>query len=45
MSAGVSVVRVPLVADIDIAARSGYFMQVSLVVISLLLKEFFDKSE
>lgn len=29
MSAGVSVVRVPLAADIDIAARADFFMQVS----------------
>ena len=45
MSAEVSVVRVPLTADIDIAARSGYFLQVSLIVISLLLQGFFAKSE
>lgn len=37
--------RVPLAADIDIAARSGYFMQVSLVAILLLFQRFFDKSE
>ena len=45
MSAEVYAVRIPLAADIEIAARSGYFMQVSLVVILLLFQGFFDKSE
>ena len=34
-----------LAADIDIVARSSYFLQVSPVVISLLLQGFFDKND